>query len=110
MAALSRETEGALGYVNHLSRNLPHRASPMIVTAVKPFPLPRTLALKKKVNSFVPGLDTKKNFLAVRLLQGKTAPLREVIKGPAHGDLGSQEVGGRGEGEQAQSHREGSSG
>lgn len=87
MAALGRETEGVLGCVNHLSRTLPHKPSPMIVTAVKPYPHPRTLAPKKKVDSIVPGLDTRKNFLAVRLLQGKTAPLREEIKGPAHRDL-----------------------
>lgn len=40
------------------------------------------------VDRIVLGLHTKKNMLAVSLLQSKIPPLRGVIKGPPHRDLG----------------------
>lgn len=61
MAFLSGEIQGARGYGKHLPRNLSHGPSPTL----KPSPDPRTLALKKKVDSIGPGLDTKNSFLAL---------------------------------------------
>lgn len=54
LAFLSREIQGARGY------GPSHRPSPMLVVT----PDPRTLTLKK-VDSIVPGLDTKNSFLAL---------------------------------------------
>lgn len=81
MATLGRAVGGALGCVNHLPRNLPHRSSPMIVTSLRPYPYPRALALKK-VDSIMPGLDTKENFLAVGLLRGKISTSQKSNKAP----------------------------
>lgn len=61
-------------------------------------PSPRILALKKTADSILPGPDTKKNWPAVRSLQGKIPPLREIIKGPPPIETwGDQELGGGGE-------------